>query len=330
MGTYIIRRTAYMIVTLFVVSFVSFVIIQLPPGDYVTSYAANLAASGTALDSAQLEALRRQFGLDEPLPVRYWLWLSNIFDGNLGYSFEWQRPVNDLLGQRLLLTVLISVVTLILTYALAIPIGIYSATNQYSVGDHVATAFGLIGLATPSFLLALVLMVLYSRFFGYAPTGLFSAEYASAPWSMAKALDLLAHLPIPAIVISTAGTAALVRVMRATLLDELRKPYVVAARARGVAERKLLFRYPVRIAINPIASTIGWVLPSLISGATIVEIVLDLPTIGPLLLRSLLSQDTYLSVSLLMILSFLTIIGTFISDLVLLWLDPRIRFERSA
>jgi peptide/nickel transport system permease protein len=253
-----------------------------------------------------------------------------MFQGDFGYSFEWQRPVNDLLGQRLLMTVLISTITLVLTYAIAIPIGIYSATHQYSPGDHAVTAVGLIGLAAPSFLLALVLMVVWSKMFGYAPTGLFSGEYTSAPWSMGKVLDLLKHIPIPVLVISTGGTAALTRVMRATLLDELKKPYVVAARARGMSGRKLLFRYPVRIAINPIASTIGWVLPGIISGATIVEIVLALPTIGPLLLRSLLSQDTYLAASLLMILSFLTIIGTFVSDIILLWLDPRIRFERSA
>jgi len=319
-----------MIVTLFVVSFVSFFIIQIPPGDYVTSYAANLATSGTVLDSAELESLRQQFGLDRSIPVRYWMWMTNMFQGDLGYSFEWQRPVNELLGQRLLLTVLISVVTLILTYIIAIPIGIYSATHQYSPGDHVATAIGLVGLAAPGFMLALVLMVVWSKIFGYAPTGLFSGEYTAAPWSWAKVWDLLKHLPIPALVISTAGTAALTRVMRATLLDELKKPYVVAARARGMSGRKLLFRYPVRIAINPIASTIGWVLPGIISGSTIVEIVLALPTIGPLLLRSLLSQDTYLAASLLMILSFLTVIGTFVSDIILLWLDPRIRFERSA
>jgi peptide/nickel transport system permease protein len=330
MGAYIFRRGIYMIVTLFVVSFVSFFIIQIPPGDYVTSYAQNLATSGTVLDSAELESLRQQFGLDRSIPVRYWMWMTNMFHGDLGYSFEWQRPVNDLLGQRLLLTVLISIVTLLLTYAIAIPIGIYSATHQYSPGDHIVTAVGLVGLAAPGFMLALVLLVVWSKVFGYAPTGLFSGEYTSAPWSWAKVWDLLMHLPIPALVISTAGTAALTRVMRATLLDELKKPYVVAARARGMSGRKLLFRYPVRIAINPIASTIGWVLPGIISGSTIVEIVLALPTIGPLLLRSLLSQDTYLAASLLMILSFLTVIGTFVSDIILLWLDPRIRFERSA
>lgn len=329
MATYIVRRIVYMAMTLLVVSMAAFFIIQLPPGDFVTSYATNLAASGTAVDNAQLAGLRQQYGLDRPLSVRYAKWMTGMVHGDLGYSFEWKQPVRTLIGQRLFLTVLISLTTLVFTYAIAVPIGIYSATHQYSVGDHLVTTFGFIGLATPNFMLALVLLVLFSRVFGFAPTGLFSQSYVTAPWSAAKALDLAKHLPVPIIVISSAGAAGLIRVMRATLLDELRKQYVVTARARGVAERRLLFKYPVRMAINPIVSTIGWVLPALVSGATIVSVVLDLPTVGPLLLRALLSQDTYLAASLLMLLSFLAIIGTFLSDLMLLWLDPRIRFERT-
>jgi len=330
MATYVLRRIVYMILTLVVVSAAAFFIIQLPPGDFVTSYAANLSASGTAVDNAQLISLRQEYGLDQPLPVRYLKWMGGLVHGDLGYSFEWKQPVRKLIGQRLLLTILVSLTTLFFTYALAVPIGIYSATHQYSAGDHLITTFGFIGLATPNFMLALVLLVLFSRVFGFAPTGLFSQAYLEAPWSVAKVLDLLKHLPVPIIVISSAGAAGLIRVMRATLLDELRKQYVVTARARGVTERRLLFKYPVRLAINPIASTIGWVLPGLVSGATIVSVVLDLPTVGPLLLRALLSQDTYLAASLLMLLSFLTVIGTFLSDLLLLWLDPRIRFEKTA
>lgn len=330
MAAYVLRRVVYMILTLVVVSAAAFFIIQLPPGDFVTSYAANLSASGTVVDNAQLVSLRQEYGLNQPLPVRYAKWMGGLVHGDLGYSFEWKQPVRNLIGQRLLLTILISLTTLFFTYALAVPIGIYSATHQYSLGDHLVTTFGFIGLATPNFMLALVLLVLFSRVFGFAPTGLFSQVYVNAPWSVAKVFDLLKHLPVPIIVISSAGAAGLIRVMRATLLDELRKQYVVTARARGVSERRLLFKYPVRLAINPIASTIGWVLPALVSGATIVSVVLDLPTVGPLLLRALLSQDTYLAASLLMLLSFLTVIGTFLSDLVLLWLDPRIRFEKTA
>ncbi len=330
MATYIARRVLYMVLTLVLVSATSFFIIQLPPGDFVTSYAAELAASGTAVDNTQLVGLRQQYGLDQPLYVRYAKWMAGLMHGDFGYSFEWKQPVGLLIGQRLLLTVLISLLTLVFTYALAVPIGIYSATHQYSPGDHLVTTLGFIGLATPHFMLALVLLVFFARVFGFAPTGLFSQVYVDAPWSGAKVLDLLKHLPVPVIVISSAGAAGLIRVMRAALLDELRKQYVVTARARGVTERRVLFKYPVRIAINPIASTIGWVLPALVSGATIVSVVLDLPTVGPLLLRALLSRDTYLAASLLMLLSFLAVIGTFLSDLVLLWLDPRIRFERNA
>jgi len=330
MATYIARRVLYMVLTLVLVSATSFFIIQLPPGDFVSSYAAELAASGTAVDNAQLVGLRQQYGLDQPLYVRYAKWMAGLMHGDFGYSFEWKQPVGLLIGQRLLLTVLISLLTLFFTYALAVPIGIYSATHQYSPGDHLVTTLGFIGLAIPHFMLALVLLVFFARVFGFAPTGLFSQVYVDAPWSGAKVLDLLKHLPVPIIVISSAGAAGLIRVMRAALLDELRKQYVVTARARGVTERRVLFKYPVRIAINPIASTIGWVLPALVSGATIVSVVLDLPTVGPLLLRALLSQDTYLAASLLMLLSFLAVIGTFLSDIVLLWLDPRIRFERNA
>lgn len=330
MLSYILRRFVYMIITLLAVSVIAFVIIQLPPGDYLTSYIMTLQAQGTRVDEAEIASLRRQYDLDLPIYLQYFRWMGKMFRGDFGRSFEWDRPVSDLIGERLPLTLIIAFFTLIFTYAVSIPIGIYSATHQYSVGDYTFTVVGFAGLAIPNFLLALILMFLFYKYFGFSVGGLFSPEYVLSPWSLGKFVDMLKHFPIPIIVIGTAGTAALIRVMRGCLLDELRKQYVITARVKGVAERALLFKYPVRVAINPIISTIGWTLPGIVSGETITAIVLSLPTTGPLLFRALMNQDMYLAGSTIMFLSFLTVIGTFISDLLLVWIDPRIRYEKGA
>ena len=329
MLNYILRRLLYMLLLLVVLSIVSFIIIQLPPGDYINSYIMSLEMqSNEQVTKAEIDALTKQYGLDLPTYLQYFKWMSGVLRGNLGVSFEWNEPVTSLIGERLILTITVSIITLAFTYILAIPIGIYSATHQYSIGDYAFTTVGFIGLATPNFLLALILMFLFHKYLGFSVGGLFSPAYLDAPWSFAKILNLMQHLPIPIIVVGTAGTAGLIRVMRGCLLDELQKQYVITGRAKGVEENRLLFRYPVRVAINPIVSTIGWTLPRIISGATITAIVLSLPTAGPLLLRSLRSQDMYLAASILMILSCLTIIGTFLSDILLAVVDPRIRFER--
>lgn len=316
-----------MLITLFMVSIISFVIIQLPPGDYVTAYAAQAAMSGRTLDQTAMNALRYRYGLDLPIYQQYFKWMWDMLHGDFGMSLTWNRPVNMLLAERLPLTLIISLVTLFFVYALAIPIGIYSATHQYSVGDYSLTVLGFIGLAIPNFLLALILMIFFNKFFNLAIGGLFSPEYLDAPWSLGRIWDMIKHLPVPVIVIGTAGTAGLIRVMRGCLLDELRKQYVITARAKGVKERALLFKYPVRVAINPIISTIGWELPYLISGETITAIVLGLPTTGPLIYSALIRQDMYLAGSAIMILCFLTVVGTLLSDLLLVWVDPRIRYK---
>ena len=331
MLSYIIRRSAYMVVTMLAVSIVAFLIIQLPPGDYLTSLImTKLKARGEEVSEELVNALKRQYGLDLPVHAQYLKWMWNMLHGDFGSSFELSQPVSKLIMERLPLTVSISILTLIFVYLAAIPIGIYSATHQYSIGDLTFTAAGFIGLATPNFLLALILMFLFYKLFGLSAGGLFSPQYQLAPWSFAKAWDLLKHLPIPIIVIGTAGTAALIRVMRGCLLDELQKQYVITARAKGVSERGLLFKYPVRLAINPILSTIGWTLPAIVSGETITAIVLSLPTVGPLLFRALLSQDMYLAASTVMFLCLLTLIGTLVSDLLLVWVDPRIRYDKKA
>lgn len=326
---FILRRVLYMIPTLFAISIVSFIIIQLPPGDYLTSLVATMAATGETVDRAQLVALEQRYGLGQPIYVQYWKWISGILlRGDFGQSFEWNQPVSALIWGRLALTFVLSLSTLLLTWFIAFPIGIYSAVRQYSVGDYVSTIIGYIGLAIPNFLLALVLMYIAFKYFNQSVGGLFSPEYVDAPWTLAKVWDMLKHLWIPTIIIGTAGTAGLIRIMRANLLDELHKPYVVTARAKGLSETKLLLKYPVRMALNPFVSTLGWTLPALVSGAAIVSIVLSLPTAGPLLLRALMSQDMYLAGSFIMLLSTLTVIGTLISDILLAWLDPRIRYTQ--
>ncbi len=326
---YIVRRFLYMIIILWVVSIVAFVIIQLPAGDYLSYHIQNLKQRGiTFIEREELRSLEERYGLNLPIYAQYGKWVWNMLHGDFGESFLWNKEVSELLGERLMLTVIISILTMLFAYGIAIPVGIYSATHQYSIADYGFTIAGFAGLATPNFLLALVLMFVFYKYFGLSAGGLFSPAYQLAPWSLAKVLDMLKHLPIPIIVIGTAGTAELIRVMRGCLLDELRKQYVITARAKGVSERALLFKYPVRIAINPIISTIGWTLPYIISGETITAIVLSLPTTGPLLFQALMTQDMYLAGSTIMFLAVLTVIGTLISDILLVWVDPRIRYER--
>lgn len=323
---YAARRFTYMLVLLWLVSVMSFVIIQLPPGDYVTVLVAEMEQyQNVLLTPEEVAQLRHSYGLDRPLYAQYAQWMGRLLRGDLGTSVAYQRPVADLLRERMPLTVLISVTAMVFVWIVAVPIGIYSATRQYSLGDYLATALGFVGMATPPFLLALLFMYLGFRWFGFASTGLLSSEYIAEPWSAAKVLDLLMHLPLPVVVIGIAGTAGLIRVLRATLLDELDKPYVVTARAKGVPEGRLLLKYPVRVAVNPLVSTIGWSLAGIVSGATIVDIVLNLPTTGPLLLDAIMKQDMALAGSIIMILSALTVIGTFVSDVLLVLVDPRIR-----
>ena len=316
-----------MLVVVWLISVVSFVIIQLPPGDFVTSYALKLAASDDAASQAVLDQLRVRYDLDKPLHVQYLKWFAKIVRGDLGYSYRHNRPVHEVIGERLSLTVIVTFATLVFTYLLAIPIGVYSATHQYSAGDYALTVVGFIGLASPNFLLALILMFILQNL-GVSAGGLFSPDYAGTPWSFGKVLDLIKHLPVPIIVIGTAGTASLIRVMRGSLLDELAKQYVVTARAKGVGERALLFRYPVRVAINPIISTVGWLLPEIVSGSTISALVLSLPTIGPALYSALLVEDMFLAGAIILLLGWLTIVGTIISDFLLVAVDPRIRVEK--
>ena len=325
---FILKRTLYMIPTLIGMSVVSFFIIQLPPGDFLTSLLSAIADSGQGLDQATVAKLTAQYGLDQPFYVQYWRWISNILlRGDFGWSFDWGQPVSRIIWDRLGITLGVSLISLVLVWAIALPIGIYSAVRRYSLGDHLFTLFGFIGLAIPTFILALVLMYVTFHYFGQSVGGLFSPEYLDAPWSLARLGDLLLHLWIPIVVIATSSTAALIRVMRANLSDELNKPYVVTARAKGLSEFTLILRYPVRIALNPFISTIGWVLPSLISGVTITAIVLNLPMAGPLLLRALVSQDMYLAGAFILLMSALTLVGMLASDILLALLDPRIRLQ---
>lgn len=317
-----------MIPTLFLISIVAFVIIALPPGDYLTTLIAQMRAQGGDVDPGRIAALEVRYGLNDPVYVQYLKWISAIvLHGDFGQSFQLNRPVSSVLEQRLPLTVTIAVFTLVFTWLVAFPVGIYSAVRQYTVGDYFATTIGFLGLAVPNFLIALVLMFIGYRYFGQSVGGLFSPEYIDAGWNLGKFVDLLGHIWVPVVVLGMAGTAGLIRILRANLLDELRKPYVVAARARGVPERRLIMKYPLRVAMNPFISTVGWILPVLVSGEVIVAQVLSLPTTGPILLSSLLSQDMYLAGSIILIMSVLTVIGTLLSDFALAWLDPRVRLR---
>lgn len=328
MVAFIVRRTLLMIPTLFVVSILSFVIIQLPPGDFLTSYVAQLRQQGDDVDQAELDSLRERYGLGQPIYVQYGKWIWGILTRNdWGQSFEWQKPVKDLIWERLGLTVTISLTALLVSWFIAIPIGVYSATHQYSWLDYILTAFSFIGLGTPGFMLALIILFYAQSRFGVNVSGLFSDEYINAPWTFAKVIDMLKHIWVPLIIVAINGTAGNIRITRANLLDELNKPYVETARAKGVTERKLIWKYPVRVALNPFFSTVGWSLATLVSGVTLIAIVLSLQTTGPMLLRALTSQDMYLAGSFILLLSTLTVIGTLISDIILAVVDPRIRLE---
>ena len=327
MARHFLWRGVFAVVVLLLVTVVAFFIIELPPGDYVTDLVARLRSSGAQVTLEMEAALRHQYGVDRPVYVRYLLWMGKMIRGEMGLSYEWRRPVRDLIAERLPLSIMISILTLIVTYAIAIPIGIYSATRQYSWGDYTATVLGYAGVSVPSFLLALILMLAAQKWFGLSIGGLFTFENKFAPWSWGKFVDLLTHLPIPLLVIGLSGTAGVIRVMRGVLLDELQKQYVMTARAKGVDEQRLLFKYPVRIALNPIVSTVSFILPAIVSGETIVAIVMSLETMGPLLFSALITQDTFLAASGVMVLSFLTVLGAILADALLVWVDPRIRLE---
>ncbi len=327
MLSFIVKRFLILIPLLFLISIVTFVIIQLPPGDILTQIISSQMLSNSDVARETIARLTVQYGLDQPLYVQYYRWMSNLLlHGDLGWSFQWNQPVSKLIGERIMLTIVISLLTTIFIWIVAVPIGIYSATHQYSLLDYAATIVGFVGLATPGFLLALVILWFVYVKFGLSIAGLFSPEYIQAPWNLARVWDLLKHVWAPVIIIGLSGTGGLIRVMRGTLLDELKKQYVITARAKGLSERRLLFEYPVRVAINPLISTIGWMLPGIISGELIVSIVLNLPTTGPLLWGALLAQDMYLAGSFMLILSALSVTGTLISDILLAWLDPRIRY----
>ena len=325
---YIVRRVLLMIPTLFIISLIAFAVIQLPPGDFLTSYAAQLRAQGDSFDEAQINALRERYGLGQPFYVQYSKWITGIlFRGDWGQSFEWKKPVKDLIWERLALTATLSFMSLIVSWFVAIPIGVYSATHQYSILDYVMSFISFVGLGTPGFMIALIILWFASTQLNMSVGGLFSEEFIQEPWSLAKIWDLLKHLWIPVLILALNGTAGSIRLTRANLLDELNKPYVETARAKGLTESKVIWKYPVRVALNPFFSTVGWALAQLISGAVLIAVVLSLQTTGPLLLRALTSQDMYLAGSFILLLSTLTVIGTLISDIMLAWADPRIRLE---
>ena len=327
MLAYLVRRILIMIPTLLAISLIVFVIIQLPPGDYLTSYVAELEAQGESVNRQKLAFLRAQYGLDRPGWVQYLYWLGGMLQGDFGFSFEFDRPVAEVVGDVLWLSFIVSFATIVFTWAVSFPIGVYSATHQYSWGDYGMTFLGFIGLATPNFLLALVLVYLAKQWFGTSIGGLMDDRFIGQPWSWAKAASVLEHLWIPVVVIGTSCTAGMIRRLRANLLDELQKQYVVTGRAKGLPPGRLLVKYPLRMALNPFIADIGNLLPQVVSGAAIVAVVLDLPTTGPMLLRALQSQDMYLAGSFLMFLAVLTVVGMFLSDVALAILDPRIRLQ---
>ena len=330
MLAYTARRIMIMVPTLLAISVIIFIIIQLPPGDYLETYITELQSQGEAVDPAKIEALRKQYGLDRPMHEQYAVWVWGLLQGDMGYSFEHQLPVNEVVGDRLWLSFLVAFTTILFTYAVSFPIGIYSAVRQYSVGDYVFSLLGFLGLATPNFLLALVLLYLANVYFGTSIGGLMDDEFIGQPWSWAKLLSVLEHLWVPVVVIGTSGTAGMIRRLRANLLDELQRQYVVTGRAKGLPPGRLLLKYPLRMALNPFIADIGNLLPQVVSGAAIVSIVLNLPTTGPMLIEALRSQDMYLAGSFLIFLALLTVIGVFLSDLLLAVLDPRIRLEGGA
>ncbi|HEV8635022.1 MAG TPA: ABC transporter permease [Chloroflexota bacterium] len=324
---YVVRRLLLAIPTLFAISVLSFVIIQLPPGDFLTNYAAQLAQMGEGTAAEQLEALRQAYGLGEPIYVQYWKWISGIvLRGDFGLSMEWKLPVAQLIWDRLGWTLFLTATTILVGWLIAIPIGVYSATHQYSKLDHLINAWGFFGLGIPNFTMALAVMWFAYAFLGWDLAGLFSDEFKNAPWSLGKLVDMLGHLWLPILTLAWDEVASLQRTMRANLLDELSKPYVTAARAGGLSETRLVWEYPVRVALNPFVSAIGFSLPELISSATLISIVLALPMTGPLLLTALQAQDMYLAGAFILLIGTLTIVGMLISDILLAWLDPRIRY----
>ena len=325
---FVIRRILILIPMLFLMSIVAFAVILAPPGDYLTVYVENLEATGDVLSLAEVENLRAQFGLGKPVYVQYYKWVSKIvLHGDLGTSLEFNAPVNQLIGDRLAMTLVLGLFTVMFTWTMAIPIAIISAVKQYSIIDHFFTFLSYLGVGTPNFMLALVIMWFVFSIFGLKITGLFSQEYQDAGWSIGKFIDMLKHIWVPMLILGTDGTARFVRIVRANLLDELSKPYVETARAKGLPEWKVVLKYPTRIALNPFISTVGWQLPQLFSGSLIVATVLSLPTIGPMLLYALFNQDMFLAGSIVLILTVLTMVGTVISDLILAAVDPRIRME---
>lgn len=330
MLSYTIRRIMVMVPTLLAISALIFIIIQLPPGDYLETYITELQSQGEAVDPQKIEHLRQEYGLDRPFYEQYFLWVFGLIQGDLGYSFEHQRPVNEVIGDRLWLSFLLSFTTIIFIYVVSFPIGIYSAVRQYSFGDYAFSFIGFLGLATPNMLLALVLLYFANVYFGISIGGLMDDHYVDQPWSWGKFVSVLQHLIVPVIVIGTSGTAGMIRRLRANLLDELQRQYVITGRAKGLPPGRLLLKYPLRMALNPFIADIGSLLPQVVSGAAIVSIVLNLPTTGPMLVDSLRSQDMYLAGSFLMFLAGLTVIGVFLSDVLLALLDPRIRLEGGA
>ncbi len=328
MTKFIVRRIAILIPLLFLVSVVAFIVIQLPPGDYVDSYIRNLELQGGAMNAAQKLAIQRQYGLDQPVVVQYFIWIGKIVTrGDFGNSFKFQRPVADLLLERIPRTIALSLASIFLTWLIAIPIGILSALKKYSILDYVVTFLSFFGLSIPAFLLALVLLYTVFANTGYMTTGLFSPEFRDAPWSFAKLANMLQNVWLPLLVLSVTGSAGLIRILRASLLDELKKQYVTTARAKGLPEWRVTLEYPIRIAINPIISTIGWMLPGVVGGELVVSKVLNIPTVGPMMLDAVLGQDMYLAGGFVLILCSLTLVGTLISDILLAWADPRIRFD---
>ncbi|HEY0522406.1 MAG TPA: ABC transporter permease [Stellaceae bacterium] len=327
MLSYIVHRLMIMIPTLLAISLVIFIIIQLPPGDYFSSYIAELQSQGEAADMQKINFLREQYGFDKPVWEQYLYWVAGLLHGDLGYSFAYNMPVSQVVGDRLILTFVVCFCSIIFTYVVAFPIGVYSATHQYSWADHSLTLLGFLGLATPNFLLALVLLYLANRWFGISIGGLMDEQYLDRPWDWAKTVSVVQHLVVPTIVIGASGTAAMIRRLRANLLDELQKQYVTTARAKGLPPLRALMKYPLRMALNPFISDIGSILPHLVSSAAVVSVVMNLPTTGPMLLEALRSQDMYLAGSFLMFLAFLTVVGMFVSDLALAALDPRIRLQ---
>ncbi|MBI4790509.1 MAG: ABC transporter permease [Chloroflexi bacterium] len=328
MLSYIIRRLFFMVPTLFLISVVSFIALQLPPGDYLTSYAAQLSSQGESVDQEAIESLRERYGLGEPVYAQYGKWVYGILTrGDWGQSLEWQKPVGQLIWERLGLTLALAVFSLLISWLIAIPIGVYTATHQYSILDYLMSTFSFLGVGVPAFLWALMIMYFAQAVFGLNVGGLFSEKFITAPWSWDKVVDMFQHLWIPALIVALVHTAAELRTTRANLLDELNKPYVELARAKGLSEGRLIWKYPVRVALNPFFSTVGWSLANRISDITLMSVVLSLETTGPMQLRALTSQDMYLAGSFLVLLSVLVVVGTLVSDVMLAWADPRIRLE---